>query len=732
MIGADLDAARQLLADVVALNPYGSADAETAALCTDILQTIVALPFPGALVPVIDGVGGMQINVAAPTVATWRRLKPILLAFAGPTLTSFDGVPEPFHAGDALGACLMRAQPAVTAIMRLPVGKRARMSALRAVLRAQNTLARAPELQTSPPVSTSWLLACFQDHLNVGRRDAAAGVLERLRSELRLDALNVKFLEVQLLAAFEDWASIVALPEFPSLCVARRTPAITAILLEALYRTCLAPSFTTNDVDETLRRFETDVHPLAQSMILVPAPPSLGIGGWRIYALEMLLIPGRDDLLQVLAAARQDLGWLADMLPATGGTEAGEVVTATPLDTAREALIRADAIDSNDVLADAMAALARLSPEDLAVLHETMPFRAIVRQTDALSTGAPPTSWITWLERVSDPAFSNALDVARRGKDEWEIGVSAGDPIAVGALVNALNQVQGNDVAAERTTQALPYLVAWLQRDPEFPRAALSPLFSGLLTLFALGSARGTTIYESSQVLINALLSSGLDQKAYRDLIADVNEVAGEGFGVDMIYWVLEIVEAFMSAATPDAGARETFLHSILSRITPIQARLTQLQRLAVTLLSSELGWSMPTSAAAAAETAQFDESLANRMAGMRIAIYSLTESSSRQAKAALEHITPAVIVDTNADHGGTARLRALAENADLFVIMWLSAKHAATNFIRDHRGDRPLVFASGKGFSSVLRAIEGYFSGSTGPRAIPMVLKSAHDSAGS
>ena len=176
-----------------------------------------------------------------------------------------------------------------------------------------------------------------------------------------------------------------------------------------------------------------------------------------------------------------------------------------------------------------------------------------------------------------------------------------------------------------------------------------------------------------------------------------------------MIYWVLEIVETFMSAATPDAAAREAFLHRILALITPIYARLTQLQRTAVGLLSAELGWSLPS--LADTDAGLSDESMADRLAGMRIAIYSLTVSSSRQAKAALEKITSAVTVDTNADHGGTARLRALSKNSDIFVITWLSAKHAATDFIRYHRGDRPLLYAKGKGFSSILRAIEEHLT---------------------
>jgi hypothetical protein len=102
-------------------------------------------------------------------------------------------------------------------------------------------------------------------------------------------------------------------------------------------------------------------------------------------------------------------------------------------------------------------------------------------------------------------------------------------------------------------------------------------------------------------------------------------------------------------------------------------------------------------------------EEFGSRIRGLRIAIYSLTESSSRQAKAAIEEVAPTAIVDYNADHGGTARLRSLAENSDLFVMTWLSAKHAATDFVREHRGGRPLLYAQGRGFSSILRAVEDY-----------------------
>ncbi|RWO26392.1 MAG: hypothetical protein EOS10_28545 [Mesorhizobium sp.] len=707
MIGTDGDASRQALADILAINAFGALDAELAALCSAVSDSIADPNFPGALIPTLDATGDIQVMIVAPTVASWRRLKPVLVAFAGPTLTSFDGIPEALISGQALSDRVAQTQPAVTGIMRLPADRRARMTALRALIRARDTLARAPELQRTAPVPTSWLLARYQDYLNVGRRAAAAEILGRLRSELRLDSLNIKFLEVQLHATFAEWQAIVELGGFSSLCVARRTPAITGLLLEALYHTHLAQPFDAQDVAETRRRYENLVRPLAQPMLTAPAPAALTAHGWRIYGLEALQAPDRTDIAHLLVQRSDDLGWIGGLLPVSSAHLESAIAAEAPLDIAREALMRVDAVDSNDLLADARAALARLAPEERALLREADPFRPPMQIAELLEATVPPTSWVDWLDRAADVSFVSALDVARQANNEWPINATAGDPVAVQALAAALDRAQVSDVAAERTAQALPYLVAWLQRVPDFPRAAMTPIYASLLTLFALSRARGATTYDSSQVLIGALLTSGLDSKAYKALIADINEIAGDGFGIDMIYWILEIVEDFMKASAPDASAREDFFHGVLARVAPIYARLSSLQRSAIGQLAAELGWKLQTFGVSPGRDTP--DSFSARIQGMRIAIYSLTESSSRQAKAALEQVASTVIVDTNADYGGTARLRALAENADLFVMTWLSAKHAATDFIREHRGSRPLIYAQGKGFSSILRAIEDH-----------------------
>lgn len=710
MIARHVDEARRIAANPAVVSDFESQGSEAATLCEKLLETIIDPEFPGALVPTISSKGILSVLVAAPTMADWRRLSPVLRAFAGPTLTSFDGLIRALPEGDPAATVIIHSQPSATGVIDLPLDERTRIAALRALARARDTLARAPRLQRSAPEPTSWLLARFQDCINVGRRDGAADILGRLKTELRLDALNLKFLEIQLLAAFGDWRSIVDLPGFGSLCFARRTPVVTALLLEALFRVHLADSFDRGAADETVALFEDKVRRHAQPLLTVPASPALTPPGWRIYALEAWVNPSRTDICALIDEREESLGWLVGKVQKViAADEKVALVASLPIEDARVALVRVDAVESVDSMAAALSALGKLSPEELTRLRDAEPFRAAWHATRAAGRETLPTSWIEWLSMAADPTFTSALEVARRGADEWEIGASAGDPVAVKALVSGLEQAFGLEPAAERAAQALPFLVAWLRRDPAFPCASMAPVYTSLLTLFALSSARERVTYESSQVLVNASLSVGLGSKAYTALIADVDELAGHGFGVNMIYWMLEIVEDFMRASSPDPDAREGFLHSALARIAPIYSRLSSLQRAATARLAQDLGWTLQ--ALGINSDVDRGDDFASRIRGLRIAIYSLTESSMRQAKMAIEEVEPTAKVDCNSDHGGTAKLRALAEGADIFVMAWLSAKHAATDFIREHRSGRSLLYAQGRGFSSILRAIEDHFA---------------------
>lgn len=708
MIAADLETSRRIAAELRARSKAFTFPAGTEALCEQLLETADSAAFPGALVPE-QATDGDLLVVAVALPADWRRLCPVLRAFAGPTLTSFDGLPSTDLAVASLLAAVAEAGPSVTAAIRLPTDPSGREMALRALVRVRDTFARAPSLTRAAPEPTSWLLARFQDHLNVGRREAAAVVLHRLRDELRLDALNLRSLHVQLLATFEEWDSIVNLPGFANLTRARRTPATTALLLEALYQTRVASLFETGDQAAVENLYTQEVRELAAPMLKAPLPTSLRTGGWRLATLEGLASPGREDLRRAAAARSEHLSWLAPRLATTSDSEPNPAPRLEAADDARNRLIAGETTESVDVMSAALAALARLNDKQRAELARAEPFCSALRALEQEAGSASvPTSWPMWLARISDPAFTNALALARLGAEEWPIAGEAADPAAVVSLFDALSRAQSDSLAAERTAQALPYIVAALQRDPLFPNSAMTSVYSSLLTILALGTARGAGVYDSSLTLVDALLRVGTGPAQYRELAADVDEIAGEGFGVRMVYWTLELIEAFMRSPAPDPAAREKLVHSVLARLTPIRGRLSCLQYAAVQSLSNEFGWTFD-----ALTTPQdpYGDGLASLLRGKTIAIYSLVENATRQAKVALQALSSDIDVQCSADQGGTSQLRALATNSDLFVVAWAAAKHAATDFIRTHRRDRPLVYAEGKGVSSLLRAIEEYFT---------------------
>lgn len=714
MIDADSQISTTLKATLIPLLGFPSTDTDVSALAADLIETINDASFPGALVPVAAG-SEVLILVVAASQGDWRRLAPLIKAFAGPTLTSFDGLPTPLPIGLPANSSIMSANPAVTGVIRMPSARKGQIAALRALARLRETLGRAPDLRRDAAEPTSWLLARFQDHLNLGRIEPAGRVLSRLRSELRLDALNLGALDVQLKATAGDWPAIVAMPIFAGLCLARRTPATTRLLLEALYRVHVEGSFEAGDAEATRSQYENIVRASARPM-LSPPPGPVGDAVWRLLALEAWIDPARVDLADAVATSGADLSWLSSRIAGPGQTE--PTVEPAPqqasLDVARTALTELGRTDSLDAVAAALSALSHLSADDLARLQAAEPFRSLLNtaEAEAASVGLPE-NWTAWFRLIPEEAFTSALDVARAGQSEWPIDKTLSDPVQINALLAAIEAAQNDAVAAERSSHALPHLVAWLQRDPEFPRPALRPIYSVLLTLLVLGPARGRTTHESSYLLIHALLATGLDLEAYRELIADVRELSGDGFGVDMAYWILEVVEDFMRAATPDNAAREDFLHEVLSKLAPLYARLSTLQREMVGVFALELGWSLAAlGVTPAIQNAATVDGLAARFAGKRIAIYSLTEATARQAKAAIEKAAPGVWVDCNSDHGGTQQLKALAENADLFVMVWQSAKHAATDFIRANRSsDRPLIYAAGRGVSSILRAIDDHVS---------------------
>ena len=68
----------------------------------------------------------------------------------------------------------------------------------------------------------------------------------------------------------------------------------------------------------------------------------------------------------------------------------------------------------------------------------------------------------------------------------------------------------------------------------------------------------------------------------------------------------------------------------------------------------------------------------------------------------------PTADVRVSSDHGGSDKLKVLARDSDYFIVSTRSAKHAATDYIKNNRSKErlDLIYPTGKGSSSIVTSL--------------------------
>jgi hypothetical protein len=659
-----------------------------------LIQTLDDERFPGAILPALRADGSAAFYAIADSAPVWRRLQPLLIAFAGPTFTNFEGVPNDLDAKDPLEQFL--ASAGVYAVARIIPGQfnNAPSVTLRALRSLQDAVARAPKIVSVRPEPTSALLARLQDALNSQDIEAARAVHATLRSELRLDAHNLLQLEFQILAVAGDWSSITSHPDFELLCASGPSPATAEILLEALYWTYFPNG---NDlVDEELKHL---CHSLLRHVGSAPSS--------TVEALEEKLSLSENQETptegEVVEAEPPEIA----QKQASAAPASYEAPDLDPLTTARMALLSLASSDTNaspDTKAAALDLVGRLGPAERQQLLARPVFQAIWAEIEPPEgTAGPPTDWLEWLQRLDDSNF-DAMSYARDAASEWRLPNSELDPGPLSSLVQQIDDVP-DGLSGDRLNQALPYLVEWAGADPLWPRPVLCPLYLSLLTRIALSTRRGGAMIKSAALLLESALRSGLNQAEYRDAMQAIAMIATEALNPNTAYDVFELADVAASFPHVDRPAFDDAIAAVVSAAFAIFDRLSDGQKAACARLAAAIGWEAEVPVEEGKPVAEF----AGQLSKMKVGVYTLTEGAGRNAQAVLATIAPGIQVELNHDHDATAALGALVTRADLFVIAWSSAKHAATNFIKSRRGSKPLVYAMGKGASSLIRAVEEF-----------------------
>jgi hypothetical protein len=627
----------------------------------DLARTCEDQSFPGGILPVLDAQNALCWYGVAATGAEWRLLQPLLLAHVGRTITEFAGLPMQLDPVIPVEG-MLRAAGAHAAVKLAPSPANAQF-AVRALNRLRRALAIRPGGGAGPPIATPQLLAKLEMCLAAGDRDGADEYVTTLRSELRLDTLNLHFLEVRILSAFRSWSELVNKEWFSELSLVRKPSSVAKEMLEALWFVNL--NELSDDPPALQARYRDRVQRLARPLLGQVSITEDGIVG-KLCGLEGLAAP-------------------TNLAPGPLAQELIEQATEAP---------------SVQRISVAREAMSSLSTHDLAVLAGSGVSQRSLAEIDAGSSHSP-RNWADWLAQLGDPGFSNAAIVARDAISIWP--VEAFNKVQADSIAEALVEIGiSNDLRRERLVESLPSLVNWVKADPDYPRGAMRELYVALLQLFSLLEGVGGADRDAATDLLDACLTLGVSAQAYRGLLADFRPLIAAGAGQSSIYWIIELASVLLEHPTPDPSARLGLLNVALRSFQSMLRLLSRGQRAAYNRVAEGAQW--PTLPEILEDDARVG---LERLKGQSIAIYTLTESAARQAEAVLKAQEPSLTIALAHDHVASQRLSRLARDSDVFVMTAASAKHAATDCILANRGDGILLYAPGRGFSGIVRVVE-------------------------
>ncbi len=697
-----------------------------------------------------------------------RDLREGLTAFAGPTLSTLSNDSHLLDEDDPVEASLLRRSGGRVRAVTFDAGddvERGRQlaDALALMARARrNTQGREAELM----LATGRVLRRFALALAARDRDAAESELLYLRRHRRLDALNLLFLEVQLRSELEAWPELLGLPRFSELAQVRRPLAVTRALLRGLFNTFLAPLESSASADVLRQTFRDQVRPKLGSLLDARA----GMTTPEVLKLFLLQAVERQDELArrdlapavegalVAAPAAERALWqeLIGLLPAA------PVVTPSsdPLQDALQALLEEDfdrafdqalsspagVIRARVLLqcADALNAITRQQAATEAIEALPLPEREqllssprsrtlwlkmtgtaeiVVTPVESLALSEPlpvavPGSWAQWLDKIHDFSCSDPkVDAwAVQGADEWTL-----EPLqnadAIDTLCAKLQAGAQQGAVNGRMQNGLPHLVRFLERDEAFPRPAFRSLYANLRALLSLyGETSASAQWSVFAALCGAGLSIGANTSEFEQMLEETDVLWADRLAIANLGAALELLDTFFIYGGANSEKCRALAQMVLSRV-PLWLKNCHLdaetwrfcRQLAndfgLTDLFSGLRYSSANEDDAEASAEDTDPLLL--LAGKKVALHTLSEGEAIRTRGIIQTRCPTCIVEIDHSKAGNLGLEHLARNADVFVMVIRSAKHAATDFIETHRPDKTtLLRVNSRGSSSILRAL--------------------------
>jgi len=677
------------------------------------------------------------------TAPQTRALIESITAFIGPSYSNFSGQAADLDPEDPVDRAVLELV-GNHAIRFTVIGNENRAATNEALKTMRDLWEKQPERSRPIPRTTDRILRDFQMALVVRDYPAAEEYIEELRSGGHLSAQNLLFLRVRLLAAEENWETLLGLPELSALMDIRRPVLVTQSIIQAIYTTELAAFEAENNPAAAVSHFRE--HLLSKYMPLFKARGSMS----RPEVMKSFMImavaanPPRHKVKKRILAEyskdKDDYAYLESLTElVTAPPEAPEVpplqqaqiaYTSNDFETAFQLLVAipgtpeslrllllcGSEIDSLECARQAVQIMQECSPEEQKTVLGSKVFRRIWEDLleicesvqDVPAPEAIPSDWTEWLDKLNQSGAGSAdLRIVEQGATEWDADTFKHNPELVQRMADLLLKKRDR-AAIEILHNALPYMIGFFMPEGN-PEPTFKHIYQSLLMLLCLDKQIGSSDLIALLDLAAALLDIGISEQEYSELLSELEEAWSRIESPRFIYWILDALDLLTAFPVQCKDSLMTLFSKAISSFSRWKRRVTREQWELLTCLSEDLDLGVACSGLPPdpEETAGTEAELKPSLKNKTVAVYTLTESVGKRVKDVLGRLLDGARIEVSNDHVGCDRLRTMAQTADIFLVATRSAKHAATDFIKAHRPKHlPTLYPRGKGSASILLAL--------------------------
>ena len=654
-----------------------------------------------------------------------RSMRESLLAFIGPTYSSFHGEMAKLDLDDPIENCCQSTFGSL--VFRLPVihnDDRTKVGRLLTTLIDNRDRESGRSLAAVKPIGR--LIRDLEMAILARNEQSAWAIYGEIRSRGRLSATNLAFLQVRIFAALEKWAELLLLPILDDILQVRRPKRISDQIAQAVYRQHLSQHELTGDASaavETYRCTAKRFQNLVQSTAGLQSPDAIKFALVASVASD----PTKRELAEQLAghsAIEADAEWakaLLATLPAPAPAEGvSEAVIGYDVADARynennfdeafalyllqpptnrsvhRVLELAVEIDTRRSAEDAIAYLSS-APED--VQGQILCRRVSAGHIEVLSQilGQDSVGEVKQIESLADWfEFVDAGEAVDTSGDVLEYGIQkwlSNAPFDASKIAHAL-QKSRTGKQRDIIRNAVPTFIRAFLVDRSATREC-KPIYNALTDLLIYDESVGQDDLTAVEQLSEAILTTAPSHEASNNDFQHVSELTAylwDSIAAPRHFdWVLSMLDLLI-----DTGAQQhTSLTSILAAIAQSSRlwarRISEDQWSLLELLAADLGLSEMVDELRPEPEAKTDDTypeIRSVLAGKSLAVYSLTERIARRFGQLAEQAFDGIKIHYIHDKSLTDRMKSLAQSADIFIINTWDAKHAATNGIKAHRDD--------------------------------------------